>query len=317
MKRSSDCEKFEGDLLLADWETVGADALRADVCVPGALGQVRPGGIELSTMVVFEVYRLGSALGAHGAGGTGVARCFVLESFVLEWHGLPPAIPALGAMWCELLVEAVTDAPSAEHQRVTWRWKLIERGRPLADGRLRGWLSTPSRKTWAGGDDSRDGAFAHGSIVPSSRPRVTDAGEGWAIRWDGRNARFNSPDAPHVPALALADAVLTVTRLRSPEGQVQVIEMSFEDEADARTGVDLNLAWDPEREVNMFSINQLGRSVATAKVELFGRESLGPLHLRDAAGPADRADREFEAPFHTHKMHTGESPDGAERPEYE
>lgn len=232
MELGSGCGEFEGEMLLADWETTGVDSLRADICVPASHGRAGPTGLELSSAVVLEACRVGVALVAQRAEATD-DWCFVLRSFTLEWQGLPPMIPALGAIWCELIVEAIAGEPApAERHHVTWSWTLVVGGRPIAEGRLVGWL------TASGG----------------------------------------GPEVGHIPPQALADAVLSAIRLRSPEGHVHLVEMSFEQLAERDAGLELDLAWDPDDEMNIFSIRQGERPVATARIGLIGRESLGREH---------------------------------------
>jgi hypothetical protein len=238
MQRVSGCGEFEGDVLLADWEVTGADSLRADVCVPAVQGLVRPGAPELSSMVVLEVCRLGTALVAQRSAGVAGEWCFVLQSFTLEWHGLPPSIPALGAIWCELVVEAVAEPVNVERELVTWSCTLTAAGRPLVAGHLRGWLTTSTAEM----------------------------------------------DATHMPPHALVHAVLSAARVRSPGSQVHIVEMSFGDVAVRDADLDLELTWDPDTELNLFSISQGGHAVATARVGLFGREPLSIAPSRSRIG---------------------------------
>lgn len=273
MERVAGCGEYAGDVLVADWEATGVDSLRADVCVPAVRGMVRPGGQELSSMAVLELCRLGAALIAQRTERAGHDWCFTLRSFTLEWHGLPPSIPALGAIWCELIVEAVAEQPEAGRQDVTWSCTLLEHGRPLVVARLEGWLTSEQPRSASARRESVPGASS-APEVPAPRPMVVASGDGWAVRWDPARASLSGADPDHIPLHALAEAVLSVTRLRSPEGRVSLVEMSFGGVARLDAGLELELTWDPVERVNMFWIRQDGRPVATARVGLLGRESL-------------------------------------------
>ncbi|WP_308796291.1 hypothetical protein [Agromyces silvae] len=229
MELDSGCGAFGGDVLLADWERTGVDSLRADLCVPAIHGRAGPVGLELSSAVVLEVCRLGVALVTLGAEDAPGEWRFVLQSFTLEWHGLPPMIPALGAIWCELLVETSVGEPApGERPHTTWSCTLVAGGRPIVAGRI------------------------DGRLLPTRA----------------------APDPGDVSPESLADTVLSAIRLRAPNGQVNLVEMSFGDRADRDAPLELDLSWDPATEVNVFSIRQGERSIATARIGLVGRESL-------------------------------------------
>ncbi len=83
-----------------------------------------------------------------------------------------------------------------------------------------------------------------------------------------------TPHPDHLSPEALADTVLSAIRVRVPNGQVHLVEMSFGDLADRDAALELDLTWDATAEVNVFSIRQGERAIATARIGLVGREPL-------------------------------------------
>lgn len=264
--------RLDSDVLLADWEVTGHRSMRADVCVPGVRGGASSVGRDLSSMVVLDVFRLGALLVAHRQLGIASEWRFVLKAFDLNWEGPPPLVPALGAIWCELTVEASIELSRRERSLLTWRCAIVEDGRTVATGRLQGWLMSPRRYRAHRKTLSTSGS----GVRPAGRRRLlaTD-GDGWEIHWDGRGSVESAARADHVPPLVLAEAALAATRLRSPEAQIDLVEMTFPGFAEPETALRLDLAWDAAAGVNVFAVRQGERTVATARVRLLGR---APLH---------------------------------------
>ncbi|MDF2991333.1 MAG: hypothetical protein K0S37_1847 [Microbacterium sp.] len=264
--------RLDSDVLLADWEATGHRSMRADVCVPGVRGGASAGGRELSSMVVLDVFRLGALLVAHRQLGIAPEWRFVLKAFDLKWEGPSPLVPALGAIWCELTVEASIELARRERSLLTWRCAIVEDGRTVATGRLQGWLMAPRRYR-----AHRKALATKTSDARTSPPRrlLAADGDGWQIHWDGRDAVQSAARLDHIPPLVLAEAALSATRLRSPEAQVDLIEMTFPGFAEREAALKLELAWDAAAGANAFAVRQGEHTVATARVHLLGR---APLH---------------------------------------
>jgi hypothetical protein len=222
-------------------------------------------------MVVLEVFRLGSLLVAHRQLGIPPEWRFVLKALELEWEGPPPQVPALGAIWCELTVDVSVELSRRERSLLTWRCALIQDGRTLAIGRLQGWVMAPRRYR-----SHRKAAGTATDAKANRAPRrlLAPADGGWTVSWDGRDGVLAAVHADHVPPLVLADAALSATRLRSPDGQVHLFEMAFPGFAERGSPVALGLTWDAESSVNVFSVRQGEHTVATARVQVLGHAAL-------------------------------------------
>ena len=136
-------ERDDG-LLLADWEMIGCESMRVDVCVSAVSGRPHLGGRELCGMLLAETSRVGEVLRAQREGLVDERWRFVPSSFVLEWLGAPPTVPALGAVWCDLVVDAAPER-AGESVSLEHRWHLSEAGRPIATGRLEGCVTPAPR----------------------------------------------------------------------------------------------------------------------------------------------------------------------------
>lgn len=272
--------RFDSGVLLADWEATGVSSIRADVCVPGVRGVASSAGRELSNLVVLEVFRLGAVLVAHRLIGIAHEWRFVLTAFDVKWEGPPPQVPALGATWFELTVDASIELSRRERSLLTWRCAIVEDGRVVASGRLQGWMMAPRRYR------SHRRVHATTPARPSARrasgaaPRrlLAAAGDGWEIRWNGRGPGAGAGDrmahVDHVPPLVLAEATLSATRLLAPDAQIDLVEMTFSGFAERDATLRLDLSRDTSAEANVFVVRQGEATVATARVHLLGRASL-------------------------------------------
>ncbi len=144
MTRHAERDDEPGEALLAHWEMIGVESMRADVCVSAVSGKYHLGRRELCGMLLAETSRISAALRTQREGLVAERWIFAPSSFVLEWLGAPPTIPALGAAWCDLVVDAAPEH-AGEEAALEHRWHLSETGRPIAAGRLAGRLTPAPR----------------------------------------------------------------------------------------------------------------------------------------------------------------------------
>jgi hypothetical protein len=248
----------EREVFVVDHERVDDTALRIDVCVPGFHPRVRQAGSELPMIVLLEIWRQSGFLVAHELTNVPVDWPFVTGRLSAAWASTPPVIPALGAIWCELVARVHTSAGRHDELHLEWRFDLSEDGQHVASGAARSIARSPAAyERWR--------ALALGPRTLRPAPPEPAEPEGSAATWDSGDPFLADTTADRVSSLILAHVALAHS-----SAPASATRFDLECVAPAAHGrrVDLRLAPRPRGRgrATRYELSQDGTRIANARI---------------------------------------------------
>lgn len=249
--RTSDAEVF-----LTQFAPIEKDALSATVVIPRTHSQVKKARGQLSSMVVFEVFRQGAFLISHTNLQIPLGWHFVTKSSSLVWVLPPPIGSDNHALVYNLFVRVAVETKRGEPYRLFWALELFHEKNLIATGSLDGYALNTNRYRALRRTAINALSDASGALISASR---TETGEtGSVVDWNEDDPFFFNRPGDHIVSMALIDTVF-----RSATRNVRDFDITFEQFAERNPPIFLKQHQGDKAESFIFF--QDGATIATAR----------------------------------------------------